>query len=300
MVNLHNRWLCLGVFVIPILLFYGCGRCDLQQTDEDPLKSGWEHYRLGEFDRAVTAFEAVLEGRGGSTNQIPDATYALAVTWDLRMPVTSQKKKLAAELYRTVFEQYPESRPAPWSMLALARMRHLVPVGKEPDYKAVREAYLKVWDTYPDAQAGQEAFVHLQSTYIGTMDREQTRRAARALRDFIAKHPDSKLRYAARVLLVQAYQILDEPDELLHGLIQVLDSQEIDKSNPFIENSWRYWTIAVTAEFEAGDFDTARRYYRKLMQEYPQDIRYYGCEEALKRMDRTEAALRAGGGKEAR
>ena len=41
-----------------------------------------------------------------------------------------------------------------------------------------------------------------------------------------------------------------------------------------------------------GDFDTARKYYRKLIEEYPTDIRMYGAKQALKRMDEVEGKIR--------
>jgi cytochrome c-type biogenesis protein CcmH/NrfG len=171
-------------------------------------------------------------------------------------------------------------------------MEHLVPVGHEPDYAAVQKAYEKVRQTYPRTQAGQEAFIHLQSLLIRTMEPAKVRKAIKNLRGFLAEHPQSGQRYAAWLLLTRAYKIDGNADELLNAQIQALKSREIDKTNPFIEKSWRYWTIATTAEFAAGNFATAREYYRKLLNEYPQDIRCYACEEALKRMDRVEARLR--------
>ena len=55
-----------------------------------------------------------------------------------------------------------------------------------------------------------------------------------------------------------------------------------------------YWNIAYAAEFEAGNFAVAREYYRRLMNEYPQDVRIFGVRKALERMDAIEAALREG------
>ena len=65
----------------------------------------------------------------------------------------------------------------------------------------------------------------------------------------------------------------------------------MDVTNPFYDNSFRYWNIATTAEFEVGDFDLARVYYTRLIEEYPQDIRVFGCQQALGRMDRVEEEL---------
>ena len=278
----------LGVSIIS-----GCRQCDESDSSGDPVISGWEHFRLGEFKEAVASFESVLESRDCNADYLADATYGLATVWDLRMPMTDQDKDLAESLYREVAEGNPNHRLAPWSMLAIARIKHLVQIGSVPDYDEVRRAYTAVWEKYPDNQAGQEAFVYLQATYIRTMDNVKIDQATAALHKFIEDHPRSGLRYAAWSLLAEAYTIQHKPDELLHAEIETLKAQEIDKTNPFIENSWRYWKIATTAEFETGDFDVARDYYRRLMDEYPQDIRCYGSEEALRRMDRTEQKIRA-------
>jgi tetratricopeptide (TPR) repeat protein len=268
-------------------------RCDEQLDEGDPVIAGWKHFQLGEFDQAVAEFESVCNEASGKSDSLPDATYGLAAVWDLRMPMTEQDKKLAESLYRKVVEKYPDSRVAPWAMLAIARIKHLVPIGQEPDYDEVRKAYRTVWQKYPETQAGQEAFIHLQATYIRTMDDAQIDPAVAALHKFIEDHPDSGLCYAAWSLLAEAYRIQRKPDELLKAQIETLNSHEIDKTNPFIENSWSYWKIATTAEFETGDFDIARKYYQRLIDEYPQDIRCYGSEEALRRMDRTEQKIRA-------
>ena len=59
-----------------------------------------------------------------------------------------------------------------------------------------------------------------------------------------------------------------------------------------MENSTDYWYIAVVAEFEVGDFETARKYYRLLMTEYPRDRRNFGAKTAIERMDALEEKLR--------
>jgi hypothetical protein len=50
----------------------------------------------------------------------------------------------------------------------------------------------------------------------------------------------------------------------------------------------------VPLEFEAGDFAIARDYYRRLMAEFPREIRVFAARKALTHMDDMEAALREG------
>jgi len=270
----------------------GCQRCDNSVDVQDPITEGWERFRMGKFDESVFLFDSVRRGESTKDANVVDATYGLATVWDLRMPMTSQDKDLAKELYQEVIDSAPKHKLASWSSLAIARMKHLVPVGQEPNYDEVIKAYNSVWNEYPDMQAGQEAFIYLQASLIQTMEPSKIQRSTEALQKFITNHPKSGLRYAAWSLLAQSYAIQGKGEELLNAEIETLNSQEIDISNPFAENSWRYWKIAVTAEFEAGEFDVARKYYQMLIDEYPQDIRRYGCEAALQRMDDIEHKIR--------
>ena len=94
-------------------------------------------------------------------------------------------------------------------------------------------------------------------------------------------------------LLANCYTTLDEPEKRLAIEIRALTRMELDPQNPFNDLAWAYWNIATIAEFEVGDFDVAREYYHKLIDEYPTDIRKYGSKLALKRMDDLEARMRA-------
>jgi hypothetical protein len=55
-----------------------------------------------------------------------------------------------------------------------------------------------------------------------------------------------------------------------------------------------YWEIAYISEYEMGDFELARKYFGKLVAEYPRDNRVFIAQKELRRMDRIEHALRQG------
>jgi hypothetical protein len=78
----------------------------------------------------------------------------------------------------------------------------------------------------------------------------------------------------------------------LHAKIKELETRKVDPKYPYIDNSGYYWIIATIAEFEAGDFETARKYYRQLLKEYPVDFRKYSVRKSLKRMDAVETKMR--------
>ncbi len=259
---------------------------------ENPVQAGWEHYRLGEFDSAAREFSSAVANLPVDDSRRDLALYGQASTWNLRTPMGDQNKPLARQVYQQILDHAPASDLAAWSLLALARMQHLVPVGEEPDYEAVRGAYQNVVTRFPEHLAGHEAFMYLQASHIQTLQAKSTKPAVAALEDFITRHPDSGYRSGAYRLIAAGYETLHEPELQLAAELKSLESMEIDPSNPKFENSINYWRIATIAEFEVGDFEIARRFYRRLMLEYPQDNRIYACEEALQRMDQLEARLR--------
>jgi tetratricopeptide (TPR) repeat protein len=275
----------LGVLTAAALLLpSGCRR----PAAQDPaalLKAGWDRYRLGEFDAAVSDFEHAL--RLAAAPQRQAVLYGLATTWNLRRP--DQDAKRAAGYYRQVIELAPESDLAAWSLLALARLQHLVSVVEEPNYAAVREAYQAVVRQFPDHLAGHEAFVYLQATYVATLRPEDLRRAETNLLAFVEEHPSSGFLSAAYSLLCACYENLQRPDRWLWAEIKAFETAETDPTNPMQENSWSYWRIASVAEFEAGEFAVAREFYSRLISEYPEDIRVYAAKQALERMDAVEA-----------
>lgn len=294
------RWgkaLFLAALVGGALMLFplGCRQVTARETLSVPdlLQGAWNDFRLGEYRRAVRRFESVLETEAPGSPRRLMALYGLATVWNLRLPLVDQDKNKAEKLYQQVIREAPQSDLAAWSMLALARMKHLVPPGREPDYDEVRRAYQKVVETYPGHMAADEAFIYLQSTYVATLEPEPTRQAVEALKRFIRERPDSGFVSAAWSLLAVSYNTLDMQEERLEAELRALETREVDPTNPYQERAWQYWNIATIAEFEVGDFETARKYYRKLIDEYPTDIRRYGCEQALKRMDRLEQELLA-------
>jgi tetratricopeptide (TPR) repeat protein len=259
---------------------------------EASIAEAWQSYRLGEYRRALAGFEAVLQTTAETDEDHLQALYGLGATWNLRRPGEDPKK--AEEYFQRLLRLAPDHEMAAWSLLALARMKHLVPVGQEPDYPAVRQAYQQVIDRFPGHLAAREAFIYRVATQVATLEERELREAVAALEAFVA---DSKRRNDIRFvnpalsLLAVSYTALDEQENRLRVEIQSLSAMEFDPFNPFAEYAWAYWNIGTIAEFEVGDFDTARTYYRRLLEEYPTDQRAYAVKVALQRMDDIENKL---------
>lgn len=288
-----SRFLGCSAAVLALLL---CGCSDVAQDKSFDawLDEAWQDYRLQEFDQAVTAFVAALhvaEEPGESVDPVrqAEALYALGTIHGFRRPKNSPQ--LAREYLNRAVETTPESDWAAWSLLALARMEHLVPVGVEPDIPVIREAYQRVVDRFPYHPAGEEAYLFQQETYLLKDSPEERREVIENLQRFLKDHPESSYRDTAYDLLQTAFLLSGEPRKRLDALVGFIDHFDDD---PLLKTdmSKKLWQTAAVAEFQVGDFDTARRYYRRLVKEFPTDQRVYGAQLALKRMDSVEATIR--------
>lgn len=268
----------------------GCGSATRTSPPQHLLAQGWEDYRLGEFNRAAAAFEAVVAQTGEGETLHQEGLYGLASVWQWRD--TGNRPDKARVLFEKVIALNPQSDLAAWSQLALARMEHLTPPGKEPDYPSVRAAYQRVIDAFPQHAAAEEALIYQQATLAATLRPADAATAAAVLEGYVRSHGEGRFRSAAWSLLAACYGTLHEPEKRLAALIESLKAEEIDPRNPEADHAWAYWNIATVAEFEAGDFAAARAYYRRIIEEYPADVRVYGSRQALRRMALTETELR--------
>lgn len=259
------------------------------------LAAGWENYRLSEFDRAIRFFEDALRLAPADSDAHLQALYGLGTTWNLRRPGEDRKK--AESYFQQIMAAAPTGDVGAWTALALARIKHLVPVGEEPDIAAVRQAYTDVMRRYPGHLAAKEAFIYDMSTFIASLEEAQTRYAIANLRRFVQKPGAREFLQPAWSLMAVGHTTLKEPEQRLRAEMMALRTTEVDPSNPFTEFAWAYWNIATLAEFEIGNFPLARQYYRRLIQEYPRDVRVFGARQALERMDGVEEGMRKGDGR---
>lgn len=267
----------------------GCAGPVERPTPDALIATGWDQYRLGEFQSAVRSFQDALACALESSPTQQAARYGLATTWNLRRPGEDPEK--AAALYREVMAQAPTSDLAAWSALALARMKSLPVGGEYPALDAQVTAYQHVVDQFPHHSAGEEAFLFQQAAQLRQPDVERTRAVLEALDRFVATHAASPWRSAAHELRAHCCKALGLRDEILAATIQSWKTLEDDPLNPIKDHSWAYWRIATVAEFETQDFELAREHYRKLIAEYPREQRVFLARQELRRMDELEAEV---------
>lgn len=266
------------------------------------LAEGWRQYSAGGFEGAIAAFKQATKASPPNSEQQLQALYGEATVWDLRRP--GEDPARAAEMYRKVIAAGPQSDFAGWSLLALARMQELVPVGQEPQREAARAGYQRVIDSYPAQLAAEEAFIYQQVDRLRSFDSADARTALPALEGWVAAHPQARFAAAAHQLLAECHRMLGQPDERVAEEIAALELREATaralwkKKNGNLDHfvdpttAGAVFKIARLAEFEAGDFALARQYYRRFLDENPTEKRSFMARQSLERMDRTGAELR--------
>jgi tetratricopeptide (TPR) repeat protein len=267
----------------------GCGSAPLVRSPKELISSAWNNYRSGAYSAAIEEFNAAVIQTPETSEDHLQALYGLATTWNWRSPGDDRAK--AESLYQKLQQLSPGHDLAAWSLLALARLKHVAPVDQNFDAPEARRAYQECIDRFPNHPAADEAFIYQQSTLIVSMKPEEVKQASATLEKFVVQKPNSRFNSPAYHLLSKAYELLKQPDKQLQARVKAIELEERDPENPEPEFANAYWNIATIAEFDAGDFDTARKYYQRLIDEYPTDIHKFGAKLALRRMDELEAKL---------
>jgi tetratricopeptide (TPR) repeat protein len=282
----------LACVLAALLLSAGCGSKQSLSSPDQQIREGWRQYRLSEFNLAVKSFQSVRASQPPGTDYHLQALYGEASCWSHRRDGRDIAKAVAA--YRSVIEQAPRSPLAAWCALDIVRTRHLGAADETIDYERLVGDYAKVYQRYPQSPAGEEAFLYETNLSLPPADSGEARKILERVEAFLASHPKTPFLSQFYSVIAECHRRMDEQDLRLGYMIKALEAREVDPANPIDDRSTAYWNIAYAAEFETGNFPLARNYYRRLIDEYPQDIRVFGARKALERMDAIETALREG------
>ena len=258
---------------------------------EQKLAQGWRTYIFSDYKSAMRNFDAVVKGTPMGNDASADpymrsahckALYGLGLVWNFS---DNPDKKKAADLYQQAVDQGGTMDEAAWALLALARLKHVVGVNEEPDFPAIRAAYQKGIDKFPVHPATEEAIIYQQETYLVSWKKDDALIAEKALVNYVKNYPNPNLLRLAYTCLGYAYKMLDNPQKRMDVSMANLKLIEEDKVNPSIKDlTAAIWYIADIAEWGLGDFGTARKYYNRLIKDYPLDMRVFAAKIALKRM----------------
>jgi len=276
-----------------VVLLSGCKKARESESASFLLNRGWENFRLGEFDPAVAAFQAAERIADGKNRT--GALFGEASCWHYRRDGRDTAR--ADQLYAELLASAGEDALVPWSELARIRIRHFGQIEPPPDYEALVRDYRALYQRHPGHPAGQEAFVNLFAIelYDAVNARELAQGSILDLKAFLKDHPESPFQSAVCSHLAACYRALGQPKESLQWRIRAFESRESNAANPNAEESGSFWGIARAARYEAGTFAVARRYFQKLISEYPNDQRIFEAKRALREMEQIEEFVRGGG-----
>jgi tetratricopeptide (TPR) repeat protein len=281
-------WVALLVSVAVLIIFFAGKRAHLENPGRE-IENAWFQFRMGEYKQAEKIFDRVIESVPLDSELRFKAMYGLGCTLWLKLP--SSDEASAKKIFKEIIRIAPESEYTPWSMLALTRLLHIVSSDQTPDYPRLRKDYEALYKKFPNHIAAHEAFVYMIGTYIAACTNKDAEIAKTKLNEFIENHPDSFFISSAWGLYAKACETLGLKEEMLSAKIMSLEKLESDPTNPKMEKSNAYWEIAVIAEFECGDFDTARKYYGMLIQDYHRDRRNFPAMQAIERMNSIEEKI---------
>jgi len=272
----------------------GCGRGAGADSSEDAYDLGWNFFRLAEFEIARKHFEASLKLATNETQRVR-ALSSLADAWNYNGGNQEHTMKKAADLYRRVIAEDSEKVWAPWAALAIAR--HIVwrAVDNFPDLAELEEAYGAVMRDYPGTMAAEEAFLYLQNARIARMDDAALAKSVEELEAWVEEHLESPVLSRAYAMLARGYHLQREGLKYIGALsrsAEIAKMQVQHENMPAGDQGETYFKAGTAAQFDAGDFELARKYYAMLIEESPVDQRVFIAEQHLEQMKKFEEEVR--------
>lgn len=260
------------------------------------LASGWEQFRMGDYPGAIAAFAALERSQPANSPLRQKALYGRGMATWLNTSGGSivSNGARAKPLLEAAAAGKADPDTAAWSALALARMPHLAGGDRIPDYPAVRAGYNQVYERFPNHPAGQEARLYAIGLRLVDFAPGEAEAALRELDAFDRDHPASAFSTSALSIRELCCDILNRPADQVAVRKELIARR---KQNPRLPQTGdlasMFWALASIAEFRAGDFATARTYYRMIPTEYDVDLRTWPAKRALERMDRMEKEIAA-------
>lgn len=275
-----------SLLLILMVIATACGPLRSSHLSTNSVATGWEYFRLGEFDFAARAFSQAAAVPATEVAGL----FGLAQTWHLRRPNPDPEQ--AAAFYRQVVALAPHSDYAAWSWLALAWLQAVPPGAEAPALATVAPSFQKASQRFPDHPAGQEAFLSLQVLQLQINTPASWREVLTALDGFLQAHPATPYASAVQTLRAHCFRMLHEPANEIAAERLAWQLENDDPLSPKHNPVATYWRIATIAEFDLGDFVTAREFYRRLIAEYPAEQRVFLAKKELQHMDEIEAGIR--------
>lgn len=302
---MHLRSVAIRLAALALLpLLASCGQSDSTGMVPDLLNQAWTAFRLQSFEEAGKDFQTAIKmldrnPAGVATEVLAaqrlNATYGLGITYSLGFhgERTSEAKQLLQQVIDT--DTTPTKSMAAWAELAIARDQ-AVPVSSDaaPDTVALQAAYQHILATYPDTAAAEEAFLYTEAINIQENNADKRIKAIAAIQDYLNAHPNCRFRSTLFDLQKNAYTYLHHYPEAFAAAEKAFATKEFDLANPNTTKAGDYYSLGLSAEFDLGDFATARGYFNRFLIENPDDQKAFVVRLELQRMDTIERRVRSG------
>ena len=264
----------------------GCGKRS-EETPAKSLEQGWSFFQLRDFTLATEKFQSAQRTTTQSDPLHVEAIYGEGSCWNLRREGRDPAR--AREKFKQVQQIAPHSPFAPWAALDTVRTYHLFTGDHVVDEKQLIAQYAEVVAKYPGTPAAVEAFLYESDLQFLSDDTPvKLRETERTLLKFVENHSGNPYLTQVYGSLGRIYQQLKEPEKQLKMALLSLNAAEADPTNPKFNFSGNYWSIAQLAQFQLGDFVTARNFYKRFIQEFPYDQRVFTAQRMLQQMDRID------------
>lgn len=261
-------------------------------------REGWNTFSRGLFTAAEKNFRTVTLGAPGTSGEtIASAYYGLGMIYNFG-------DKIDRAQARHFYEKAADTKTtdsAAWALLALARLKEVVPMGQTPDYDGARKGYRDLTARFPKHPAAEEAFLHLMTTYLITYRVDDVKVALTEIEQYLAANPDTPYKERLYDILSTAYNNISmtlgaelSPAERSafrkKGLVVNAERLALLKgfSNIPVANdiASTLWNLGFNAAYAVGDLAKARMYLTELVNTYPYDYRAPLAHIELKRFER--------------
>ena len=289
--------------LLAALLLSGCNQEEtVHKNPQDAIRDGWALISISDFDRAEIAFSQAESSSAPNSRDALLARYGLANAYQHRRPAARSADAL--KLYGEISQEDKGGEIGAWSALAIARINHvaLYAVGREvppgsptgtsalpasAELDVVRKQYQNVIDMFPGTLAADEAAICTGNLLIEQIEPTHVAAGIKFLREWIALNAKSSyLNNAYRAIAVGCDLLKDYKGQLA-ALLKASECRvdtDADRSSEF-------YRIAYVADALAGEPDIARRFYQRLVDNYPTNMRVFLCKRALKRLSAPPSAL---------
>lgn len=259
---------------------------------EPSLALAWKKFQEGEIDAAGRMFQSIGSKAPTGSEERWKALYGEA-NWRAFSEKDRDVGK-AVELFRKVEDGVPpEDELAAWSAFEAAQLGFIETTYSERDYAMASKSFLETHRKYPESAAGDEAFVVGMNLARLASEPSWTEVIAEC-EEFLRKRPEGPWTSRVLLLMAEGFAKLGEFQKQRDCLARSLAVEGLRQGTLSRDNSTDIWNIAYLSEFEIGDFVTARKFYTRLIEEYPRDNRVFLARKAMERMEEIENAVKRG------